>query len=508
MIHTINAFDGKSSIKVPTEILDADVLDATVLDTVLDSVLNSDAVAIDAELVTQLTNSPVSDPIVAQKHLKQHAPKQHAQKHSSIGRAKRHLTVTKTITVVPIKSAPSASQTANAADTNTADTNTTDTNTAVQSVVISRNTQTSSQLTNYVVNSDITTYLQPYPSMLFSAPTLNRPRRSPSIRLPWLELGGGLAAFSIVSGVVVIDGLKQAKLSPTKPTAQLTPPKLTSIPNSNPLGASQMSVAELMNSGRSLPVPNSAMNFPAQQIASNSGNFGALSMPSGNMKTVGLSQISTTPIATNSATNSTLPKPTTAPLTPRRPIAMPETQVTTSQALPSPRLPVRTQPISQQPIQQPVQQPVLQQPPVNSSAFPPQEIPEATIVVPVAPALPNTSANTADPLTYNRPDLIQVPTPPQNPSVSPSNINSSDAASSVLAPVQLEPGLSPLTLKAKKTVLIPQTKEEMANSQEVILDPNMLINQPAMLQPTIQATMIPMMPPGSEESLRLEVSKL
>ena len=37
MIHTINAFDGKSGIKAPTEILDADVLDATVLDSVLDS---------------------------------------------------------------------------------------------------------------------------------------------------------------------------------------------------------------------------------------------------------------------------------------------------------------------------------------------------------------------------------------------------------------------------------------------------------------------------------------
>ena len=478
MIHTINAFDGKSGIKAPTEILDADVLDATVLDSV------SDVVETDSQLITQLTNGPVSEPTIAQKH-----PKQHAQKHSSIGRAKRHLTVTKTITVVPIESAPSASQNKNAANTNG----------AVQSVAISRNTQTSSQLTNYVVNSDLSTYLQPYPSMLFSAPSLkNAPRRTPSIRLPWLELGGGLAAFSIVSGVVVIDGLKQAKLSPTKPTAQLTPPKLTSIPKSNPLGASQMSGAELINSGRSLPVPNSAMNFPVQQIASNSGNFGALSMPSGSMKTVDLSQMGTIPIATNS----TLPKPATAPLTPRRPIAMPETQVTASQVLPTPRLPVRTQSISQQPIPQPV----LQQPPVNPSAFPPQEIPEATIVVPVAPALPNTSANTADPLTYNRPDLIQVPTPPQNPSVKTSNINSSNASSSVLAPVQLEPGLSPLTLKPTTTGLTPQTKEEMANSQ-VILNPNTLTNQPAILQPTIQATMPPMMP-GSEESLRLEVSKL
>ena len=487
MIHTINAFDGKSGIKVPTEILDADVLDATVLDA---TVLDSDVFETASQPITQLANSPVSEPIVASKH-----PKQHAQKYSSIGRTKRHLTVTKTITVVPIESAPSASQNTNAENTNA----------AVQSVVISRNTQTSSQLTNYVVNSDLSTYLQPYPSMLFSAPSLkNGPRRIPSIRLPWLELGSGLAAFSIVSGVVVIDGLKQAKLSPTKPTAQLTPTKLTSIPKSNPLGTSQMSVAELMNSDRSLPVPNSAMNFPTQQVALNPGNFGSLSMPSGTMRTVDLSQVDTTPITTNS----TLPKPTTAPLMPRRPIAMPEQQTTGSQVLPTPRMPVRTQPIAQQPIsQQPIPQPVMQQPPVNPSAFPPQEIPEATIVVPVAPALPNTSTNTADPLTYSRPDLIQVPTPPQNPSVSTSSVNAPNASSSVLAPVQLEPGLSPLTLKPTTTGLTPQTKEEMANSQ-VILNPNTLTNQPAMLQPTIQATMMPMMPPGSEESLRLEVSKL
>jgi hypothetical protein len=269
------------------------------------------------------------------------------------------------------------------------------------------------------VNSDdLSTYVQ-YPSVLFSTLSLsNGPRRVRSIRLPWLELGGGLAAFTIISGVVAIDGLKQAKLSPSKPTAQLTPPKLTNIPKSNLLGPSQMSGAELMNSGRSLPMPNSAVNFPTPQmtsnpIASNSGNFGSLNMPSGTMKTVDLTQIGTTPIATNS----TLPKPTTVPLMPRRPIAMPETEVS-SQVLPASQRPVRTQLIPQQAIPQPVSQ----QPPLNPSAFPPQEIPKTPIVAPLIPALPTTSSNPADPLTYNGSNLIQVPTPPQNPSVSTSNV--------------------------------------------------------------------------------------
>lgn len=463
MIHSINTSDGKSAIQAPTEILDAKVLDGDVLDGDI----------LDADLVE-------TDPL---QYSEQYS-KQCAQKHSSIGHAKRHLTVTQPIMVIP-EGAPSASQT---------------TAGAVQSVVISSNTASSSQLTNYVINSDLSTYLQPYPSVLFSAPSLsNGPRRIPSIRLPWLELGSGLAAFTIVSGVVVIDGLKQAQLSPSKPTAQLTPPKLTSIAKSNPLGTSQMSVAELMNSGRSLPMPNSAMNVPTRQIASNpvasnSGNFGSLNMPSGNMKTVDLTQIGTTAIASNS----TLPKLKTPPLMPRRPIAMPETQVSGSQVLPAPRMPVRTQ-------QQPIPQPVSQQPPLNPSAFPPQEIPETPIVAPVAPvapALPTTSSNPADPLTYNRPDLIQVPTPPKNPSVSTSNVG----RSSVLAPVRLEPGMSPLTLKPTTTGLMPQTKEEMANSQ-IILNPDTLTNQPAMLRPTIQDTIPPTMPPSSEESLRLKVSK-
>jgi len=362
MIHSINTFDGKPAVITPTEILDADDLKANA------DILDADILDVD-----------ILD---------------------------ANLTATKTISVIPIEGAPSASQS---------------TAGAVQSVVICANTPKSSQISHYIANSDdLSTYVHPYPSILFSAPSLsNGPRRVPSIRLPWLELGGGLAAFTIISGVVVIDGLKQAKLSPSKPTAQLTSPKLTSISKSNPPRTSQMSVAELMNSGRSLPVPNSAMKFPAPQItsnpiASNSGNFRSVNMPSGNMKTVDLPQIGTTPIATNS----TLSKPTTAPLMPRRPIAMPETEVTGSQVLPVPQRYVWTEPI----LQQPIPQPGLPQPPLTPSAFPPQEIPETPIAAPLAPALPTTSSNPANPLTYNRPDLIPVPTPAQKPLVSTSNV--------------------------------------------------------------------------------------
>jgi hypothetical protein len=409
MIHTISTFDGKPAVKTPTEILDADVLKANA------DVL--DANILDANFME--TNSPISNAqsgTIAPKYAPRHT-RQHAQQHSSIDQAKRHLTVTTTITVMPIEGVPSASQS---------------TAGAVQSVVISANTPKSSHLTNYIVNSDdLSTYIQPYPSIFFSAQSLsNGPRRVPSIRLPWLELGGALAALTIISGVVFIDGLKQAKLSATsQPMAKLTPPKLTSIPKVPPLDISQMSVAELKNLGRSSPMQTNVTNSPTQQItsnpiASNSGDFGSLNMVSGNMKTVGLTQIGTTPIATNS----TLPKPTTAPLMPRRPIAMPETEVRGSQVLPAPRMPVRTQPIPEQSIpeqsipEQSIPQAVSQQPPVSPSAFPPQEIPKTPIVPSLAPALPTTSFNPANPLTYNRPDLIQAPTPPQNPSLSTSNV--------------------------------------------------------------------------------------
>ena len=382
MIHTINMFDRKSAIQTPTEILDTKVLDGDILDGDI----------LDADLVE-------TDPLqYSKQHSKQHS-KQCAQKYSSMGEAERHLTVMKPITVIPIEGSPSASR------------NTTG---AIQSVVINTNTPTSSQLTNYVLKSNLSKYLQPYPLELFSLPSLsNGPRRVPSIRLPWLELGVGLAAFIIVYGVVVIDGLKQAKLSPSKPTAQLTPPKLTSIPKSNPLGASQISVAELMNSGRSLPMPNSAMNVPTPQITSNPitsnlGNFGSLNLMSGNRKTIDLTQIGIAPIATNSS----LPKPTTAPQMPRRPMAMYETAVRGSQVLPAPQMPDWTKPIPQ---------PVSQQLPVNRSAFPPQEILKTPIAAP-APGLPTTSSNLANPLIYNRPDMIQVPTPPQNSSVRLSNV--------------------------------------------------------------------------------------
>lgn len=399
MIHTINTFDGKPAVKIPTEILDADVLKANA------DVLDSDI--LDANLMeTNSSTSNAQSETIAPKYVQTHT-RQPAQQHSSIDQAKRHLTVTKTITVMPIEGAPSASQSIAG---------------AVQSVVISANTPKSSHLTNHIVNSDdLSTYIQPYPSILFSVQSLsNRPRRVPSIRLPWLELGGALAALTIISGVVFIDGLKQAKLSATSPPmAKLTPPKLTSIPKAPPLGSSQMSVADLKNLGRSSPMQTNAPNSPTQQIASNpiasnSGDFGSLNMVSGNMKTVGLTQIGTTPIATNS----TLLKPTTAPLIPRRPIAMPETEVRGYQVLPAPRMLVRTQPIPQQSISQPISQ----QPSVNPAAFPPQEIPKTPIVPSLAPALPTTSFNPANPLTYNRPDLIQAPRPPQNSSLSTSNV--------------------------------------------------------------------------------------
>lgn len=116
------------------------------------------------------------------------------------------------------------------------------------------------------------TLFQPYTLSSSVKPSI---RANPSLKLPWMECGGGLAAFTIISGVIVLDGLKQAPVAP-RPTAQLTNPAATRpSPKAN---IPQVSTSELLTTGRTLPVPANAMNLPTQVAVNSNSSSGNLNL--------------------------------------------------------------------------------------------------------------------------------------------------------------------------------------------------------------------------------------
>ncbi len=62
--------------------------------------------------------------------------------------------------------------------------------------------------------------VQPYPDQALMPPRFPVRARPRLPQLPLLEVGSGLLAFSIVSGVVILDGMKQARNVPNKPVGK------------------------------------------------------------------------------------------------------------------------------------------------------------------------------------------------------------------------------------------------------------------------------------------------
>ena len=106
--------------------------------------------------------------------------------------------------------------------------------------------------------------VQDYPSQLLQAPLIPVRARRSLPPLPFLEVGSGLLAFSIVSGVVVVDGLKQAQNGPgpgnrTAPISSTANDRTTRVVAQAKAGMSDM---EVLKSGRTLLVPGLAMGAP------------------------------------------------------------------------------------------------------------------------------------------------------------------------------------------------------------------------------------------------------
>ncbi len=304
------------------------------------------------------------------------------------------------------------------------------------------------QITPYSVHNTHR-YLQPYP--LNATPATPVIRRRPTPKLPWLECSGGLAAFTIISGVIAIDGLKQSPSVPRPTTTQQTRPTIARLP-ANPNALPQVSISELMNSGRTLPVPAGAMNFPGQVAMNPTQNPIQSPMQSPkrdlNLGTAEMNSIviPRTLEAAPVRTPQPIAQPSVAPR--RKEIAPPET---------TPQPPVRT-------IPQPIEQPVLTPQATQTSEMPPSQ------------AMP----------------------PSQDPQfLEPSRAPIQNAPTSI-APLQNDPKVSPTTLKQIRWQSLPEresstmTEPSPNGLSSVILEANP--------QSAVSAT--------PNDSLRLEVSKL
>ncbi len=108
-----------------------------------------------------------------------------------------------------------------------------------------------------------TQFVQDYPSQRLQAPLIPVRARRILPPLPFLEVGSGLLAFTIVSGVVVVDGLKQAQNGPgpgkrTSPISSTVNDRTPRVAQAN----AGMSDMEVLKSGRTLPLPGLAMGAP------------------------------------------------------------------------------------------------------------------------------------------------------------------------------------------------------------------------------------------------------
>jgi hypothetical protein len=167
------------------------------------------------------------------------------------------------------------------ADNNTADNNTAGSNTAVTPALMSPSMQEMYQyLTVQKVTFDSpalkttvletpqplpadTKFLYAYPQQFLQAPSLPVRARHRLPALPFLEMGSGLLAFTIVSGVVIADGLKQAKNTPA-PGKKAAP--ISSLQTDRAKRSTSVNVAmsdmEILKSGRTLPLPANAGGAP------------------------------------------------------------------------------------------------------------------------------------------------------------------------------------------------------------------------------------------------------
>ena len=284
-----------------------------------------------------------------------------------------------------------------------------------------------------------TQFVQDYPSQMLQAPLIPVRARRILPPLPFLEVGSGLLAFTIVSGVVVVDGLKQAQNGPG-PGKRMSP--ISSSVNDRTTRVAQanagMSDMEVLNSGRTLPVPGLAMGAPTGL------SMGGMNLTPAQMsqlamqQAIAASKVGTpvTPPTSVIPTLNTFAPPQTGEALPAVPAVTPSSSspalsegsapqpILLSPPAFRPRSPMESAPERPPIARQPARQPARQsdrpsaRPPVTTQPLPVPELPlspiaETPIAPPSPPIAPSPSPSPAMPIVRQsmapEPDPIAPP---------------------------------------------------------------------------------------------------
>ncbi|MBC7516222.1 MAG: hypothetical protein H7237_07325 [Alkalinema sp. FL-bin-369] len=248
-----------------------------------------------------------------------------------------------------------------------------------------------------------TPFVQDYPSQMLQAPVIPVRARKILPPLPFLEVGSGLLAFTIVSGVVVVDGFKQAQNGPGK---RVSP--ISSSVNDRTTRVAQakagMSDMEVLKSDRTLPVPGLAMGAPTGL------SMGGMNLTPAQMSQLAMQQaIAPSKVGTSIAppisiipTLNPLPQTGEAlPAVPAVPAAVPQGSAPQSISLSPPifRPLLESALPKRQPIRQPARPTIVTQPmALPVPALPLSSAAEAPIAPPSPPIAPSPSPSTAMPI--------------------------------------------------------------------------------------------------------------
>lgn len=285
-----------------------------------------------------------------------------------------------------------------------------------------------------------TPFVQDYPSQRLQAPVIPVRARKILPPLPFLEVGSGLLAFTIVSGVVVVDGFKQAQNGPGKrvsPISSSVNDRITRVAQAK----AGMSDMEVLKSDRTLPVLGLAMGAPT-----------GLSMGGMNLTPAQMSQLAMQQAIAASKAGTVIAPPISI-----IPTLNPLPQ--TGEALPAvPAVPATVpqgsapQPISLSP---PIFRPLLESaPPKRQPARPPIFTQPMALPVPALPLSPAAEAP------------IAPPSPPIAPSPSPS-----PAMPIVRQSMTLEPAeASPIEERPRQAVPAQSSATPPAATQAAIQD--------------------------------------
>lgn len=267
-----------------------------------------------------------------------------------------------------------------------------------------------------------TPFVQDYPSQMLQAPVIPVRARKILPPLPFLEVGSGLLAFTIVSGIVVVDGFKQAQNGPGKrvsPISSSVNDRITRVAQAK----AGMSDMEVLKSDRTLPVLGLAMGAPT-----------GLSMGGMNLTPAQMSQLAMQQAIAASKVGTVIAPPISI-----IPTLNPLPQ--TGEALPAvPAVPAvvpqgsAPQPISLSP---PIFRPLLESaPPKRQPARPPIFTQPMALPVPALPLSPAAEAPIAPPIASSPSPSPAMPIVRQSMTLEPAEASSIEERPRQAVPVQ------------------------------------------------------------------------